>query len=104
MPKQAKSFEDMMEETSRMMFKHEAMKKKIQATQIVIESVEENGETVTLQTLISLSAMSEDDKVDEMLLLFPGMVELNKFLKKIPSFEVDAETFERLIKDGRHFV
>jgi len=102
--KKHKSFEEMMEETSRMMQKYSEMKKKMQATQIVIESVEENGETMTLHTLISLSVTSESDKVDEMLVIFPGMVELNKFLKKIPSFEVDAETFERLIKDGRHFV
>ena len=45
MPKQPKSFEEMMEETSRMMQKYSEMKKKIQSPQIVIESVEENGET-----------------------------------------------------------
>ena len=39
-----------------------------------------------------------------MLVLFPGMVALSKFLKKIPSFEVDAETFEYLVKQGVHFV
>ncbi len=95
----------MMMEASRALQKYEEMKHKIQATQILIESVEENGEGATLHTLISLSvASSGDKKVEDMLALFPTMVEMSKFLKKIPSFEVDAETFERLIKDGRHFV
>jgi hypothetical protein len=103
MPKEAKTFEQMMEESDKVMMKYAQIKHKVQVAQMLVESIEENGISHTLQTLISLSTV-EDSRIEEMLLMYPSMVCLNKFLKKIPNYEVDAKTFQYLIDQGVHFL
>ena len=103
MPK-PKTFEEMMEESSKALLKYETFKKRVQTTQILVESLEENGASSTLHLLVSLASTETDDKIEDMLLMFPTMVCLHKFLKKIPSYEVDEKTFEYLMKQGVHFV
>ncbi len=103
-PKKPKTLEDMMEETDKMLMKYERIKHTLQLTEILMESISENGEHNTLQMLVSLSSIKKDERVEDMISMFPTLVCMNQFLKKIPAFEVDAETFERLIKEGIHFI
>lgn len=104
MPKEPKTFVEMMEENDKILMKYAAMKHKVQVAEMLVESLTENGESHTLQTLVSLSATCEDERVHEMLLMYPSLVAMGKFFKKVPSYEVDAKTFEYLMKQGVHFV
>lgn len=103
MPKEAKTFEEMMALNDKILMKYAMIKHKVQVAEMLVESLGENGASHTLQTLMSLS-VGEDEKVQEMILMYPTLVAMNEFFKKVPSYEVDAKTFEYLIKQGVHFV
>ena len=103
MPKEPKTFEQMMEESDKVLMKYAAIKHKVQIAEMLAESLAQNGESHTLQILVSLSATC-DEKIHEMLLMYPSMVAMGTFFKKVPSYEVDAKTFEYLMKQGVHFV
>lgn len=104
MPKEPKTFEQMMEESDKVLTKYAALKHKVQIAEMLAESLAENGEYNTLQALVSLSATCDDERVHEMLLMYPSLVAMGAFFKKVPSYEVDAKTFEYLMKQGVHFV
>lgn len=94
---EGKSFEEMLLEESRVLQKYAKMKEEIQIAQMLVESLEKNGATATLQLLISISAVENTEKLNDMIAMFSSMVNLGKFLKKIPSYEVDEKTFEHLL-------
>lgn len=101
---EAKSFEQMMEESDRVLRKYANLKQQVQNIQILAESLDQNGASQTLQVLASLSTTESDPRIDSMLAMLPAMVAIQKFFKKIPSYEVDAADFEYLIKQGVHFI
>jgi len=104
MPKETKSFEQMMVESDKILMKYASMKHKLESIEMLSESLTENGEFLTLQALVSLSSVGGDSRLNEMLALFPSVVSMGKFFKKVPNYEVDAKTFEYLIKQGVHFL
>lgn len=103
-PKEAKSFEQMMEESDKVLMKYAAMKHKLESVEMLSESLAENGEFLTLQALVSLSSPGGDPRLNEMLAIFPSIASMGRFFKKVPSYEVDAKTFEYLIRQGVHFI
>src|SRR4030042_100829 len=97
MPKQKRidSLEEMMKESDKFTAKMYEAEKRMKDTQMLLESCEENGEDATFNLLISVSVITP--KADDLLCMFP-VVELAKFIKRIPVHEVDEETFAYWVK------
>jgi hypothetical protein len=104
MPKECKSLEKMMEESDRILMKFAEMKHRLQSVEMLSESLAENGESLTLQTLVSLSVGENSRRLNEMLAMLPAVSTTARFFKRVPNYEVDAKTFEYLIKQGVHFI
>lgn len=102
MPEKTKSLEQMMEESDRVLMKYANIQHQLQIAQMLVESLDTNGASQTLQMLLSLS--DKEKKARDMLVMFPALVTIQVFFKRIPNYEVDAETFEYLIKQGVHFI
>lgn len=66
----------------------------------VVECLEKYGYDATLHQLVVLSTVYQDKYLEEYLALFPTVCVLRDFLKKIPVYDVDEETFEYLMKQG----
>ena len=64
----------------------------------VIECLEKHGYSMTLHQMVILS--EKDEYLNEFLSVFPTICAMRDFFKKITTYEVDAETFEYLMKSG----
>lgn len=67
----------------------------------VVEALEKYGFRETLHQMVVISHSGKGDQyLEEMLTILPTITALRDFLKKIPTYEVDEETFEYLLKSG----
>lgn len=65
----------------------------------VIECLEKHGWELTLHHMVIYSSKG-DDMLQEFLTMLPSIYALRDFLKRMPSYEVDEETFEYYMKSG----
>lgn len=67
----------------------------------VIESIEKHGWNATLHNVVvCCSKGAGDEYLNEFLTVMPTIACLRDFFKKMPTYEVDPETFEYLMKTG----
>lgn len=70
----------------------------------VVECLEKHGWTVTLHQCVAIASYGThgqgDDYLNELLSVMPTIYAMREFFKRMPTYEVDAETFEYLMKSG----